>query len=47
MDPDMRALARAMLANGALRLRDLERQGQTSSRTILGGTYVGEIMRGL
>jgi hypothetical protein len=34
MDPDMRALARAMFANGALRLRDLERQGQTSSRAI-------------
>ena len=25
MDPDMRALARAMLANGALRLRDLKK----------------------
>jgi hypothetical protein len=36
MDPDMRALAWAMLANGALRLRALERAAQTGSRTNLG-----------
>jgi len=41
MDPDMRALACAMLANGALRLRDLERPAQTGSRTNLGGTICG------
>ena len=34
-NPDMSALAWAMLAKGAHRLRDLERQAQTSSRTIL------------
>ena len=38
MDPDMRALARAMWAKGALRLRDLERLAQTSARRILGGS---------
>jgi hypothetical protein len=32
---DMSALAWAMLAKGARRLRDMERQAQTSSRTIL------------
>ena len=37
MDPDIRALAQAMWAKGALRLRDLERRAQTSPRTILGG----------
>jgi hypothetical protein len=30
MDPDMRALARAMWAKGTLRLRDLERRALTS-----------------
>jgi hypothetical protein len=35
MDPDLRALAQAMWAKGALRLRDLERGVQTSSNTIL------------
>lgn len=34
-DPDMSALALAMLARGARRLRDLERQARTSSRPIL------------
>jgi len=32
MDPDMRALAWAMLVQGALRLRDLERTALTGSR---------------
>ena len=41
MDPDMRALARAMLAKGALRLRDLERRAQNSPRTMLGGNQCG------
>jgi hypothetical protein len=41
MDPDMRALAWAMLAKGALRLRDLERPAQTASRTNRGGTICG------
>ena len=41
MDPDMRALARAMLAKGALRLRDLERRAQTSPRSIVGGNQCG------
>jgi hypothetical protein len=41
MDPDMRALACAMLAKGALRLRDLERPPQTGSRTNGGGTMWG------
>jgi hypothetical protein len=34
MDPDMRALARAMLAQGALRLKDVERQAQLSSMPV-------------
>ena len=34
-NPDMSALAWAMLAKGARRLRDLERRAQTGSRTIL------------
>ena len=34
-DPDMSALACAMLARGARRLRDLERRARTSSRPIL------------
>jgi hypothetical protein len=34
-DPDMSVLARAMLAKGARRLKDLERQARTNSRTIL------------
>jgi hypothetical protein len=37
-DPDMSALAWAMLAKGAHRLKDLERQTPTSSRTILQGS---------
>lgn len=40
-DPDVRALARAMLAKGAVRLRELERQATTSSRTMLGGPVCG------
>ena len=35
VDPDMSALASAMLAKGARRLGDLERRAQTGSRTIL------------
>jgi hypothetical protein len=45
MDPDMRALARAMLATGALRLRSLERslegKAQRNPGTIPGGTSCG------
>jgi hypothetical protein len=40
-DPDMSAMAWAMLAKGARRLRDLERGSQTTSRTILGGELCG------
>lgn len=36
-DPDMSAMAWAMLAKGARRLRDLESRAQTPSRTFLGG----------
>jgi hypothetical protein len=35
VDPDMKALAWAMLAKGARRLRDLERRTPTGSRAIL------------
>jgi len=45
IDPDMRALAGAMLMKGARRWRGLERRPQTYPRTILGGNYVDEIMR--
>jgi hypothetical protein len=41
VDPDMRALAWAMLAKGARRLRDLERQAQLSSRARLGEVLCG------
>jgi hypothetical protein len=41
MDPDMRALARAMLATGALRLRSLEGKAQRNPGTIPGGTSCG------
>jgi hypothetical protein len=41
MDPDMRALAWAMLTKGALRLRDLERPPHTSSRSNPGGATSG------
>jgi len=41
MDPDMRALAWAMLAKGARRLRDLERRVQARSCASLGGTLCG------
>jgi hypothetical protein len=46
-DPDMKALAWAMLAKGARRLRDLQRRGPTSSPTMFGGNHVDEIMRRL
>ena len=41
MDPDMRTLAWAMLAKGALRLRDVERPAQIVSRTNLGEAICG------
>ena len=41
MNPDMRALAWAMLAQGALRRKDVERTAQTDSRTNLGGARCG------
>jgi len=40
-DPDMSALATAMLAKGARLLRDLERGAQTSSRTMLEASLSG------
>jgi hypothetical protein len=40
-DPDMSALAWAMLAKGERRLRDTERQARTSSRTILEASLCG------
>ena len=40
-NPDMSALARAMLAKGARRLRDLERRAQAGSRTILEESICG------
>ena len=41
VDPDMKALAWAMLAKGARRLRDLERPTSTGSRAILEGNLCG------
>jgi hypothetical protein len=41
VDPDMKALAWAMLAKGARRLRDLERPTPTGSRVILEGNLCG------
>ena len=41
VDPDMKALAWAMLAKGARRLRDLERATPTGSRAILEGNLCG------
>ncbi len=41
VDPDMKALAWAMLAKGARRLRDLERSTPTGSRAILEGNLCG------
>jgi len=41
MDPDMSALAWAMLAKGGPRLKDLERPAQTGSRTNPGGAICG------
>ena len=41
VDPDMKALAWAMLAKGARRLRDLERPTPTGSRAILEGNLCG------
>ena len=40
-NPDMSALAWAMLAKGARRLRDLERRALTGSRTILEESLCG------
>ena len=40
-NPDMSALALAMLAKGARRLRDLERRVQTSSGTLLEESLCG------
>jgi hypothetical protein len=40
-DPDMNALAWVMLAKGTRRLRDLERQARTSSRTTLEASLCG------
>jgi hypothetical protein len=40
-DPDMSALAWAMLAKGARRLSDLERRARTSPRTILEARLCG------
>jgi hypothetical protein len=40
-NPDMSALAWAMLAKGARRLRDLERRAQAGSRTILEESICG------
>ena len=40
-DPDMSALAWAMLAEGACRLRNLARRAQTSSRTIREASLCG------
>jgi hypothetical protein len=41
VDPNMKALAWAMLAKGARRLRDLETPTPTGSRTILEGNLCG------
>ena len=41
VDPDMKALAWAMLAKGARRLRDLERSMPSGSRAILEGSLCG------
>ena len=40
-DPDMSALACAMLANGTRHLRDLEGQTRTNSRTVLQASLCG------
>ena len=40
-DPDMRALAWAMLAKGVRHLRESERPAQSCSRAILGGQLCG------
>jgi hypothetical protein len=47
MDPDMRALAWAMLAQGARRLRNWEDGPTPLLARSLEETYVDEIMRGL
>ena len=41
VDPDMKALAWAMLAKGARRLRELKRRTPTGSRAILEGNLCG------
>jgi hypothetical protein len=40
-DPDMSAMAWAMLANGARRLRELEKSAQSYSPTLLRGELCG------
>jgi hypothetical protein len=40
-DPDVKALAWALLAKGARRLRDLERRTLTGSRAIIEGNLCG------
>ena len=40
-DPDMKALACAMFANGARRLRESEKRAQPSSGTLLGRELCG------
>jgi hypothetical protein len=44
-DPDMNALAWAMLTKGARRLRELEKRPQPVPARSLGENYVDEIMR--
>jgi hypothetical protein len=44
MDPDMKALAWAMLAKGLRRLRELERLAESCSCAILEESYADEIM---
>jgi hypothetical protein len=41
VDPDVKAMALAMLAKGARRLRDLERQTPAGFRAILEGNLCG------
>jgi hypothetical protein len=41
VDPDVKAMAWAMLAKGARRLRDLQRAAPTGSRAILEGNLCG------
>ena len=41
VDPDVKALAWALLAKGARRIKDLERRTSTGSRAILEGNLCG------